>query len=312
MNYKKSSKGFTLVELIVVLVILAILAALLVPALTGYIDRAREEAYIAECRSLVQASQALASEDYAEGKLDTSTFPDVDRKTDIFNLADLAQSGDRDITQIFFAEEGNGGVIDKLYYRPVAGIEVEYRRNGTPRYTVTTSTTAPGAPTYLEKWADTLNQMNNHTTGNMKNELWEKNHLTQWPTLEPAETSMLQNVDGIIGTNSNTLNKLVWHPVQANSADNGYLLIASEGDGNINANMIYYKGHYYACLNYRYAGSNEVKFDNYAISGTNFETALLESAKTLASYESDPALLKQDLDAANASSNNAKIFVRLK
>lgn len=39
----KDKKGFTLVELIVVLVILAILAALLIPALTGYIDRANEE-----------------------------------------------------------------------------------------------------------------------------------------------------------------------------------------------------------------------------------------------------------------------------
>ena len=36
----KDKKGFTLVELIVVLVILAILAALLIPALTGYIDKA--------------------------------------------------------------------------------------------------------------------------------------------------------------------------------------------------------------------------------------------------------------------------------
>lgn len=39
----KNKKGFTLVELIVVLVILAILAALLVPALTGYIDKANKE-----------------------------------------------------------------------------------------------------------------------------------------------------------------------------------------------------------------------------------------------------------------------------
>ena len=39
----KNKKGFTLVELIVVLVILAILAALLVPALTGYIDKANNQ-----------------------------------------------------------------------------------------------------------------------------------------------------------------------------------------------------------------------------------------------------------------------------
>ena len=38
---KINNKGFTLVELIVVLVILAILAAILVPALLGYIDEAK-------------------------------------------------------------------------------------------------------------------------------------------------------------------------------------------------------------------------------------------------------------------------------
>ena len=41
MKKMKENKGFTLVELIVVIVILAILAAILVPALLGYIDRAK-------------------------------------------------------------------------------------------------------------------------------------------------------------------------------------------------------------------------------------------------------------------------------
>ena len=56
----KDKKGFTLVELIVVLVILAILAALLVPALTGYIDRANEEKVVAEARMALMAAQTQA------------------------------------------------------------------------------------------------------------------------------------------------------------------------------------------------------------------------------------------------------------
>lgn len=68
----KEKKGFTLVELIVVLVILAILAALLVPALTGYIDRANNEKIIAETRQAVMAAQTIASEEYANNVKDLS------------------------------------------------------------------------------------------------------------------------------------------------------------------------------------------------------------------------------------------------
>lgn len=68
----KEKKGFTLVELIVVLVILAILAALLIPALTGYIDRANNEKIIAETRQAVMAAQTIASEEYANNVKDLS------------------------------------------------------------------------------------------------------------------------------------------------------------------------------------------------------------------------------------------------
>ena len=72
----KNKKGFTLVELIVVLVILGILAALLVPALTGYIDRANKEKVKSECRMVVMAAQTEASEKYST--LDTT---DTDKAT---------------------------------------------------------------------------------------------------------------------------------------------------------------------------------------------------------------------------------------
>lgn len=65
---KNNNKGFTLVELIVVLVILAILAAILVPALLGYIDRAREKQYVLNAKSALTAAQAELSSLYGENK----------------------------------------------------------------------------------------------------------------------------------------------------------------------------------------------------------------------------------------------------
>ncbi len=99
---KNRKKGFTLVELIVVLVILAILAALLIPALTGYIDKAKEKQIIAETRQVVMAAkkkqvvaetracviaaQTLADEQYAQGNdlNDTNVPP-----TDVRDLAEV-------------------------------------------------------------------------------------------------------------------------------------------------------------------------------------------------------------------------------
>lgn len=64
---KSSKKGFTLVELIVVLVILAVLAAMLVPALVGYIDRAKKEKEYQAASTVYAAAQALATETYGKG-----------------------------------------------------------------------------------------------------------------------------------------------------------------------------------------------------------------------------------------------------
>lgn len=84
---KKNNKGFTLVELIVVLVILAILAAILVPALLGYIDRAREKQYVLNAKSALTAAQAELSSIYGEnGNLDDLTD---DRKAVIKTTADV-------------------------------------------------------------------------------------------------------------------------------------------------------------------------------------------------------------------------------
>lgn len=104
---KKEQKGFTLVEVIVVLVILALMAAVLIPSLVGYINKARENTIIADTRSAVLATQTLASENYAKDKTITSVTVTTNAtgvttgvlniaKADILDLAELDGTYDAD------------------------------------------------------------------------------------------------------------------------------------------------------------------------------------------------------------------------
>ena len=103
---KNNNKGFTLVELIVVLVILAILAAILVPALLGYIDKAREKQVTTNAEAAYVAAQALATEYY--GKTAKADVTSGDAKdyvlgsdkgyTRIDTLTDIQEKFEVDIT----------------------------------------------------------------------------------------------------------------------------------------------------------------------------------------------------------------------
>ena len=123
----KNKKGFTLVELIVVLVILAILAALLIPALTGYIDKANKEKVIAETRMIVMAVQTEASTYYgtkgSTGAIAAGTIankdgtPNTAEKTMYDEIVKLAEvKGLTGTTASFQAEVGTNGAVKSVSY----------------------------------------------------------------------------------------------------------------------------------------------------------------------------------------------------
>lgn len=96
-KYAKSTKrGFTLVELIVVLVILAVLAAMLVPALTGYIRKAREEKEFQAASTVYAAGQALLTQAYGKGTV--ATDGSVTLNTTDVTVANLEDLTGIDIT----------------------------------------------------------------------------------------------------------------------------------------------------------------------------------------------------------------------
>lgn len=125
----KNQKGFTLVELIVVLVILAILAAMLVPALTGYIDKANNQKIVAATRQVVMAAQTEISEAYGKGALKNTTVTITDGQPKNDPADDTNITGEAIVKLAEVGDLSGTGSTYKLK-NGITKIEITYTANG--------------------------------------------------------------------------------------------------------------------------------------------------------------------------------------
>ena len=95
-------KGFTLIDLIVVLAILAVLAGIMVPSMIGWVDKARDSQVLLEARTAYISLETLVAE--ASIQEDVSQIDNEDIDEDV--LWDMAGIQDDQVILEFQVEEG--------------------------------------------------------------------------------------------------------------------------------------------------------------------------------------------------------------
>ena len=89
---KKTNKGFTLVELLVVIAIIAILTTVSVVGYTAFVTKANKAKAQAELHQIVEYVNSEFIDDGKWGNLDKSTMTAADLEAAIKNCEDLGQT----------------------------------------------------------------------------------------------------------------------------------------------------------------------------------------------------------------------------
>ena len=123
-------QAFTLTEIIVVLLVIALLAAILVPALTGYIKKAKREKQVETTYTAREAAQAVMTELYGLADGNAMTTQTTDGNNVIWYTGDDQNWGDKVLELM---DRGRGDANNEPYifivgvgsHKPEAGMTLD-------------------------------------------------------------------------------------------------------------------------------------------------------------------------------------------
>lgn len=115
---QNNKKGFTLIELVIVIAILAILALILIPAMSGYIGSADKSKDQADARSIFTAASIVVAEENptVSQELDSANLDKVIEKANI-DLKDKAK---------IVVKVDEKGTVERIFYTNPKGKVTEF------------------------------------------------------------------------------------------------------------------------------------------------------------------------------------------